>query len=310
MKNNEVQMGAMYAGLSYLLWGILPIYWKYLSHVDADEILANRVFWSFFFMLFVLLAAGKWNTFINTLKGFRTNRKQLYALVTASILISTNWFLYIWAVNADQMIEVSLGYYINPLISVLLGVFIFKEKLSFAQYVSFILAFTGVSILTVSYGRFPWVAFVLALSFGLYGLTKKLIKVDSDIGLTLETLAVVPAAFIYIAGLFINGQQALFSVSAGTDLLLIGAGAATAVPLLYFAKGAQRIPLSMLGFLQYIAPTLMLILGVFVYQEEFTKLHLLSFMFIWLALTIYSISRTKLFSYWETKWKRSKGLGI
>ncbi|WP_026583490.1 EamA family transporter RarD [Bacillus sp. J33] len=310
MKNNEVQMGALYAGVAYFLWGILPVYWKYLNHVNADEILANRVFWSFFFMLFILLATKKRESFVVTLKGFRTNRKQFYALVIASLLISTNWFLYIWAVNSDQMIEASLGYYINPLVSVLLGMIVFKEKLSPAQYISFGLAFAGVMILTLSYGRFPWIAIVLALSFGLYGLAKKLIKVDSAIGLTLETLVVTPIAFIYMAALFINDKQAFLHVSASTDLLLIGAGAATAIPLLYFAKGAQKIPLSMLGFLQYIAPTLTLILGVFVYHEHFTKLHLLSFMFIWVALTIYSISRTRLFVHWETKWKRGRGIGI
>ncbi|GLB58511.1 EamA family transporter RarD [Cytobacillus sp. NCCP-133] len=310
MKKNEVQMGALYAGVAYFLWGILPIYWKYLSPVSADEILANRVFWSFFFMLFILMATRKWNSFVTILKGFRTNRKQLYALIIASLLISTNWFLYIWAVNTDQMIEASLGYYINPLVSVLLGMMVFNEKLSPAQYASFGLAFVGVMILTISYGRFPWIAIVLALSFGLYGLAKKLIKVDSAIGLTLETLMVTPIAFIYMVILFVREKQAFLHVSASIDFLLIGAGAATAIPLLYFAKGAQKIPMSMLGFLQYIAPTLTLILGVFVYSEHFTKLHLLSFMFIWLALTIYSISRTKLFVHWEAKWKRSRGIGI
>ncbi|WP_264738767.1 EamA family transporter RarD [Cytobacillus firmus] len=310
MKNNEVQTGALYAGFAYFLWGILPIYWKFLDHVQADEILANRIFWSFFFMLVILLASKKWNAFAETLKGFKTNRKQLYALVIASLLISTNWFLYIWAVNTDQMIEASLGYYINPLVSVILGMAVFKEKLSPAQYVSFGFAFAGVMILTVSYGRFPWIAIVLALSFGLYGLAKKLIKVDSAVGLTLETLVVTPIAFIYMILLFMDGKQAFLHVSLSSDLLLIGAGAATAVPLLYFAKGAQKIPMSMLGFLQYIAPTITLILGIFVYHEHFTKLHLLSFMFIWLALTIYSVSRTKLFVHWETKLKRGKGIGI
>lgn len=196
MKNNEVQLGALYAGFAYFLWGILPIYWKLVDHVQADEILANRIFWSFFFMLIILLASKKWNAFAATFKGFKTNKKQLFALVIASILISTNWFLYIYAVNTDQMIEASLGYYINPLVSVILGMLVFKEKLSPAQYVSFGFAFAGVMILTVSYGRFPWIAIVLALSFGLYGLAKKLIKVDSAVGLTLETLVVTPIAFI------------------------------------------------------------------------------------------------------------------
>ncbi|MBU8879734.1 EamA family transporter RarD [Bacillus sp. FJAT-29790] len=310
MKNNEIKMGVIYAGFSYIIWGFLPVYWKLLNNVNADEILANRIFWSFAFMLFMILATKKWGAFVQTLKGFRTNKKQLFALIIASLLISCNWFIYIWAVNSDQLIESSLGYYINPLVSVLLGMLVFKERLSPAQYMSFALALVGVMILTISYGRFPWIAFILAITFGLYGLTKKLIKVDSSIGLTLETFAVTPVAFIYMINLFTSGKQSFLSISLGTDLLLIGAGAATAIPLLYFAKGAQRIPLSMLGFLQYIAPTIMLILGVFIYHEPFSKTNLLAFFFIWLALTLYSISKTKLFLHFETKWKKGEDLGM
>lgn len=296
MKKNEVQQGAAFAGFSYLLWGLLPIYWKLLRHVNSEEILANRVFWSFVFMVIVLLMTNKWKGFIQTLKGLSGNKKQMYALMIASILISINWFIYIWAVNSNQMIEASLGYYINPLVSVVLGMFVLKEKLSPIQYLSFFLALIGVLIISLSYGRIPWIAFALALSFGLYGLAKKLIKVESAIGLTLETMAVMPLSAIYLVFLFLKGTNSFLTAGAGTDLLLIGAGAATAVPLLYFAKGAQKIPLSMLGFLQYIAPTLTLILGIFVYGEHFSKLELLAFIFIWSALTVYSLSRTKLFT--------------
>jgi chloramphenicol-sensitive protein RarD len=150
----------------------------------------------------------------------------------------------------------------------------------------------------------------LAVSFGLYGLAKKLIKVDSAIGLTLETMVITPLALVYIGVLFVQGENSLLAGSLLTDLLLIGAGAATAIPLLYFAKGAQKIPLSMLGFIQYISPTITLILGIFVYGEQFTKLHLLSFTFIWAALTIYSVSRTKLASILEVKWKKGKSIGM
>lgn len=295
-KNNEIRTGAIYAGFSYLLWGLLPIYWKLLEHINATEILANRVFWSFVFMVVVLLFTKKWGLFIHTLKGFAKNQKQMYALIIASLLISVNWFIYIWAVNHHHMIDASLGYYINPLVSVLLGMIVLKEKLTIYQYISFVLAAVGVIIATISYGQFPWIAIVLALSFGLYGLAKKLINVDSAVGLTLETLVVTPIAAIYIGWLFVNDTNALLSINIGTDLLLIGAGAATAVPLLYFAKGAQKIPLSLLGFLQYIAPTLTLLLGVFAYDEHFSKLQLLAFMFIWSALTLYSLSKTKLLS--------------
>lgn len=309
MNNKDIKLGALHAGFSYFLWGLLPIYWKFLGEVQADEILANRIVWSFVLMLVLLLLSHKWSLFMTTLKGLRTNQKRLWALVIASLLVSSNWFVYIWAVNHDQMIQASLGYYINPLVSVLLGVLFLREKLSLAQYVSFFMAIIGVIILSVSYGQIPWISLILAFSFGLYGLAKKLIIVDSAIGLTLETMAVTPLALGYMIYLFIQQDNSFLAVSVTTDLLLIGAGAATAVPLLFFAMGAQKIPLSMLGFIQYIAPTLTLILGVFLYGEHFTKIHLISFMFIWGALTVYSISRTKVIVNLESKWKKGKGIG-
>jgi chloramphenicol-sensitive protein RarD len=307
-KSTEQQAGVLYAAFSYILWGFLPVYWKLLDHVNADEILANRVFWSFFFIALILVLNKKWRLFTGTLLGLAQNKKQLAALAVASMLISINWFMYIWAVNSDQMIEASLGYYINPLVSVLLGMVFLKERLSMLQYVSFALAAIGVLIMTISYGQFPWIALSLAISFGLYGLAKKLIKVDSAVGLALETLVVMPLAAIYIGYLLNQGTNSLFAGSLSTTLLLAGAGAATAVPLLFFAKGAQRIPLATLGILQYIAPTLTLILGVFVYHETFSTIHLLAFTFIWSALILYSLSRTKLASALTVKWKKEKGM--
>ncbi len=304
----EQQAGVFYAAFSYILWGVLPIYWKFLNHVGADEILANRVFWSFFFVAFILVVNKKWGLFTGTLRGLGQNKKQFAALAVASMLISINWFIYIWAVNTDQMIEASLGYYINPLVSVLLGMVFLKERLSILQYISFALAAIGVLIMTISYGQFPWIALSLAISFGLYGLAKKLIKVDSAVGLALETLVVMPLSAIYIGYLVVQGTNSLFAGSWATTLLLAGAGAATAIPLLFFAKGAQRIPLATLGILQYIAPTLTLILGVFVYHETFSAVHLLAFTFIWSALILYSLSRTKLASALAVKWKKEKGM--
>ncbi|UYZ21069.1 EamA family transporter RarD [Mesobacillus jeotgali] len=307
-KRTEQQAGVLYAAFSYILWGVLPVYWKLLNHVNADEILANRVFWSFFFIAAILVLNKKWGLFTGTLLGLAQNKKQLAALAVASMLISINWFMYIWAVNTDQMIEASLGYYINPLVSVLLGMVFLKERLSLLQYISFALAGIGVLIMTISYGQFPWIALTLAISFGLYGLAKKLIKVDFAVGLALETLVVMPLAAIYIGYLMIQGTNSLFSGSMSTTLLLAGAGAATAVPLLFFAKGAQRIPLATLGILQYIAPTLTLILGVFVYHETFSSVHLLAFTFIWSALILYSLSRTKMAAALTVKWKKEKGM--
>ncbi|MBT2656945.1 EamA family transporter RarD [Bacillus sp. ISL-18] len=306
MKKTDTKKGALHAGFSYFLWGLLPIYWKFLDKVNAQEILTNRIFWSFIFMVVVLVITKKWSLFVTTLKGFAENKKQMYFLTIASLLISVNWFVYIWAVNSGHMIEASLGYYINPLISILLGMIVLKEKLTVAQLVSFLLAAIGVIIITVSHGVFPWIAISLALSFGLYGLAKKVIHVESSVGLTLETMVLAPIAVIYMIYLFLHGTNSLFISGWRTDLLLMGAGAVTAIPLLYFAKGAQKIPLSLLGFLQYISPTLTLILGVFVYQEHFSKIQLLSFIFIWAALVIYSLSKTKLFTKRKVKISNEK----
>ncbi|WP_071393829.1 EamA family transporter RarD [Bacillus tuaregi] len=293
MNQNGEKMGVMYASFSYLLWGLLPIYWKLLDGVGADEILASRIVWSFLFMVVILLITRKWSSFMVTLKGLFQNKKQLVFLTTASLLVSCNWFIYIWAVNHNQIIEASMGYYINPLVSVLLGMIVLKEKLTAAQYVSFFFAFVGVIILTVSYGMLPWISLSLAFTFGFYGLAKKMIKVDSSVGLTLETMVVTPIALIYILYLVSQGMNTFMTVSLKTDLLLILSGAATAIPLLYFAKGAQRIPLSMLGYIQYLAPTISLLLGIFVFGEHFSSSHFIAFSFIWFALLIYSLSNAK-----------------
>ncbi|MBB2480285.1 EamA family transporter RarD [Bacillus sp. APMAM] len=303
MMQNE-KKGVFYAAFSYIFWGVLPVYWKWLQHVSADEILANRIFWSFAFMVILLIVTKKWKKFVETIKNLKTDRKTGLSLIVASILITMNWFIYIWAVNADHIVEASLGYYINPLISILLGVFVLKERLNYVQIISFLLAAIGVIILTLSYGHFPWVAFSLALTFGLYGLVKKVIKVDSSIGLTLETMTVTPFAIIFLIYLSLKGNLSIFSGSLGTDLLLMGGGIVTATPLLFFAKGAQVIPMYLLGFLQYIAPTIMLILGVFFYNEHFTKAHIWSFVCIWAAIIILSASNV----YKSSKWKKPNSI--
>lgn len=307
MNKSDYKQGVLEAGLSYLIWGLLPIYWKFLGEVNSDEILANRVVWSFVFMILLLAVTKKIGRLRETIVQLMSQKQQLFALIIASLLISGNWYIYIWAVNSGHMIEASLGYYINPLVSVLLGMIFFKEKMNVLQIISLVLAFIGVLVLTINYGSFPWVSLTLALSFGLYGLAKKMIKLDSAIGLTLETMIVTPLGIIYMAYLFMKGSNAIFTISPSIDMLLLGAGVATATPLLYFAKGAQKIPLSTLGFLQYIAPTISLMLGVFVYGEHFSRIHLLAFVFIWSALTIYSFSKSKLI---VNMGKRKKDLPI
>ncbi|MFD1172564.1 EamA family transporter RarD [Oceanobacillus picturae] len=289
MNAKQEQTGILLTAGAYLLWGFLPIYWKAVNHVSAGEILAHRIVWSFVFMLVLIALLGKWSTVLKECKAILTNKKQLIAVIFASIMITLNWLTFIWAVNSDHVLQASLGYYINPLISILLGILVLKETLTKRQLVSFILAGAGVLFLTVSYGVFPWVSLLLAISFGLYGLFKKRLDVGAFASLTIETMFITPIAILYLLIIPENIFQANTFFTPST-MLLIGAGIVTAVPLLLFAGGARRIPLAMIGFLQYIAPTIMLILGVFVYNETFTTAHLIAFSLIWIALINYMLS--------------------
>lgn len=291
---NDKTLGITAVAGAYILWGILPVYWKLVPTVPAPEVLAHRIVWSFVFIALLMLVTGKLTDLFNDIKEIIAHPKKILSIVMASILISINWVTYIWAVNTNHIIETSLGYYINPLISVLLGIIVLKEKISFWQAISFCLAFIGVLNMALHLGSFPWVALLLAVSFGLYGLFKKLFNPGAITGLTLETLVILPFALFYLG--FLNKQAtSSFSTSPEISALLIGAGVVTAVPLLLFASGAKRLPLSTIGFLQYTAPTIALILGVFLYNEPFTGIHLTTFIFIWLALTVYSLGRTSYF---------------
>ncbi len=283
--------GVLWAVGSYLIWGAMPIYWKNLEHVASAEILVSRVVWAFVLTLLVVVLMKNGRHLKGDIKTLWGSQRDFWALFAASALVSTNWFIYIWAVNHNYIVQTSLGYYINPLISVLLGIFFLKEKLSRAQQVAFLLAVTGVTILTVSYGKFPWLAFSLAITFAVYGLIKKKIKLDALRGLTIETFFIVPFAFIYYIWLFMNGNAVFMHSDSKTDILLILTGVATALPLVMYAKGVQRLPLYMAGFLQYIAPTMMLFIGVVVYKETFEKIDLLSFAFIWSALLLFTVSK-------------------
>lgn len=207
-------------------------------------------------------------------------------------VISINWFTYIYAVNTDHVIEASMGYFINPLVVVLLGVTIFKEKLSRWQLTALILAATGVLIITIQYGRVPWIALFLATSFAAYGLIKKLAQVDPVTGLALETFIVMPIALIYIISLETTATGALGSAPLAVKIILAGAGIVTATPLLLFARGIERTTFSMMGFLQYIAPTMTLFLGIFIFREPFSLIDFISFCFIWVALAIFTLANT------------------
>lgn len=310
-RSKEHTKGLVYAASSYLIWGILPVYWKWVDHVQSDEVLAHRILWAFVFTAGIVLLTGQWADLRKELSTIIAYRKKRFGIILASLLISGNWFLYIWAVNHDRVVEASLGYYINPLVSVLLGVVVLKESLSLWQFVSFGLATTGVLILTIHFGSVPWIALTLAVSFGLYGLLKKLVPLGALNGLTIETLIVTPFVLLFLGYLQWQGTSYFGLQDIGTTALLMGGGVVTAIPLLLFASGAKRIPLYMMGFLQYIAPSISLMLGVFLYHEPFTGVHLLSFSLIWAALTIFSLSRTKWFTRWEQKFKaREKSLDV
>ncbi|MDQ0255171.1 chloramphenicol-sensitive protein RarD [Evansella vedderi] len=291
---NSLKWGILSGVGAYILWGALPIYWKMLDHVPSVEVLAHRVIWSCIFMIILLSFLRKSRDFMRDIQKMFQQPKILIGMICAALLISLNWGTYIWAVTNDFVLETSFGYYINPLVSVVLGVIFLKERLSRMQWFSVGLAALAVTILTVSLGSFPLVALTLALSFALYGLAKKLVDVGAMSSVAIEAMLVIPLAVGFL--IFQHGlSSSMFYVDYSfTFWLLVGAGAATALPLMLFTAGAKRIPLSLIGFLQYIAPTMMLFLGVFLYGEAFTSVHLVAFSMIWAALVIFTVSRFRL----------------
>lgn len=307
MENQSSSKGIVYAAGAYIMWGVLPLYWKLIQSVPAEEILAHRIIWSFVFMLSVLGLSKRWGQFRMEWKKMLHHPKSFISLFATSLLISGNWFLYIWAVNHGHIIEASLGYYSNPLVSILLGMVVLKERLNFWQLLSVALATVGVMVLTVQFGSFPWIALSLAVTFGIYGLAKKLTNFDAETGLTMETLVIMPLALTYLIFLQVNGTITFGASSLSDSLLLMGGVAATALPLLYFAKGTKIIPLSMLGFLQYISPTISLCIGVFLYNENFTKTHMTAFFFIWTALVIFLFAKMRFMVNLQPKFGKKTG---
>ena len=289
MSNEKKGIGAAF--LAYAIWGAFPLYWKMLEHVASMEILLGRVIWSFVFTVLFVLIIGKRKELMADLNYLWTHPKIFWQLAGASFVISMNWYLYIWAVTHEHVIETSLGYYINPLLSVLFGVMFFQEKLSRAQWIATGIALFAVLILTINYGSVPWVAILIALSFAIYGVLKKKITFEATRGLALETLFILPFALGYYVYLFTTKQASFLHVDVKTDSLMIVSGIVTAVPLILFAKGAQNIPLYLLGFIQYISPTILLILGVVLYKEPFSEAELLAFSIIWVALLLFSGSK-------------------
>ncbi len=300
-RSNEHANGVGFAAGAYLMWGILPVYWKLLQNVSSLQILAHRVIWAVVFLMFLLIISGKMQAFFDEVKGIVRQPRKMLTICIAAVVLNLNWFLYIWAVNHNHIIQTSLGYYINPLVSVLLGILFLKERLSFWQLVAFFLAIVGVLSLTLQYGTFPWVSLSLAITFGLYGLFKKVVNIGSITGITLETMVTSVFALAYLGYVDNTGNGAFQLAWSSTTLLLMGGGVVTATPLILFAAGARRLPLFVIGFLQYISPSMALLLGIFAYHEPFTRGHLMSFGVIWTGLLLFSLSRTPLLVGLEEK---------
>lgn len=283
--------GVLYVLGAYLSWGCLPIFWKAMGQAAPLEILAHRIVWSLVFLLLVLAVLRQWRW----LRRVATDRRVLLTFGITSLVLSINWLTYIWAVNAGHVVESSLGYFINPLVNVVLGVVVLQERMRWGQWGAVGLAATGVLYLTISLGSLPWIALTLAFTFGIYALARKTATLNSLEGLTLETLFMVVPAVAYLLYLEFIGHSTFGHVSPTLTGLLMATGVVTAIPLLLFAAGARRIPLSLVGILQYTSPTIQFLLGIFLYREPFSAAKLVGFALIWLALITYS---------WEGIWHR------
>jgi chloramphenicol-sensitive protein RarD len=280
-----MRTGILSAALAFLCWGLFPLYFHAISDVPPMQILVHRVLWSLLFLTIILAARRQWAW----LGELRSRPRVIGSFAISSLLLSGNWLLYIWAVNNGHVIEASLGYFINPLVNVMLGYLVLKERLRPVQWAAIALAACGVLWLTWQAGQMPWIALILAASFGGYGLMRKTAALGALEGLSFETLILFPFALGYLGWLTMHGQNSFVSTAAdSTRWLLVAAGPITAIPLLLFASGARKIPLSVLGLLQYIGPTIQMSLGIFVFHEAFTAARLVGFVLIWSALALYA----------------------
>jgi chloramphenicol-sensitive protein RarD len=277
--------GILHAFGAYFIWGLVPIYWKLLKHIPATQLIGHRIVWSFILLAIILFATRGWSE----LRGPVLDRKVILIYFVAAVLCGFNWFIYVWAVTSGFIVESSLGYFINPLLSVLLGVIFLRERLRLFQWLSIGLAAAGVIYLTLVYGRLPWIALSLAFTFGFYGLVKKLAPLNSLNGLTLETGILFLPGLIFLTYQDWIGHGAFLHGGLGSDLLMAGAGFITTIPLLMFASAAQRIPLTTVGIMHYITPTLQFLLGVLVYKEAFNATQAVGFGIVWIGLIIFCV---------------------
>lgn len=287
------KQGIFFGLAAYVLWGILPVYWKALELVSPFEILSSRFMWSCVFVFLLIIFQKKWPLFTKEVKQVFSNVKTGAAMVAAGITISFNWGTFIWAVNNGHIVETSMGYYINPLVSILFAVVFLRERLDKMQLAAITCAFIGVASMVYSFGKIPWVSLTLAFTFALYGLLKKILPVSALTSIMLETLLITPLALVYEYSLWQQGVSFYASGNLQIIMMLTGAGVVTAIPLLLFTAGARLLPLKIIGFLQYISPTLTLLIGVFVYNEAFTASHLLAFGWIWVALLLFIVSQLR-----------------
>ncbi len=281
---SQLRLGYLFGFGAYVLWGFFPAYFKLLIPSSALEILAHRILWSLAFMVVVLTFMRRWRN----IKQLTGQPARLAGISVAAVLIGVNWATYIYAVNIGQIIETALGYFINPLVVIVLGVIFFAERLRPVQWAAVGLGTVAVIVLTVDYGRPPWIALILAITFGLYGFSKKRLGLPPADGLLLESAALALPAAITLGFLTTAGKTTFGEVSTGHTLLLMAAGAITAVPLLLFAGAANRIPMTAIGMLQYVGPTIQLIIGVFVFHEPMPPVRLAGFCLVWLALIVFS----------------------
>lgn len=287
------KQGIFFGLAAYVLWGILPVYWKALELVSPFEILSSRFMWSCVFVFLLIIFQKKWPLFTKEVKQVFSNVKTGAAMAAAGITISFNWGTFIWAVNNGHIVETSMGYYINPLVSILFAVVFLRERLDKMQLAAITCAFIGVASMVYSFGKIPWVFLTLAFTFALYGLLKKILPVSALTSIMLETLLITPLALVYEYSLWQQGVSFYASGNLQVIMMLTGAGVVTAIPLLLFTAGARLLPLKIIGFLQYISPTLTLLIGVFVYNEAFTASHLLAFGWIWAALLLFIVSQLR-----------------
>lgn len=287
---NEQKQGIINATIAYILWGIYPLYWWLLQSIRPTELLINRMIWSFVTLLIVIIALRLIKPLKATIAELLVNKRKLMLLIVAASFLSINWFTFTFAIVSNRILEASLGYYINPILSILIGIVFLKEKLNKYQTLAVLIAAVGVLFLTISYGTFPWISLILAFTFGFYGFAKKLIQINSFFSLLLETTLMLPIATFVFTSWLIDGTSAFLQPNLAHILLLLGAGFITISPLYFFSKAAGQLPFKILGFLQYIGPTIQIFVAVFITGEDFSTQRFITFGFVWVACLLFSTS--------------------